>query len=204
MSGPAPITPPALNELQEHAQRQRQWQTMWQPPADSVATKGQIIVLTGNGIGKSNTAFGMGMAVLAQNRRLAVVQFLATHETSPARQFLGQHPLCEFTTFGDEPTWQAQHRTQDIDLTRRAWSFAKEKMRQSDLAMIILDDINPMLYHNYLAIDPVLLQLRQRNPALTVVLTGRHAPFELIDMADLCIEMRKTKLPDKSGAPRKA
>ena len=204
MSGPAPITPAALNELQQHAQRQRQWQTMWQAPADSVAAEGQIIVLTGNGIGKSNTAFGMGMAVLAQNRRLAVVQFLETPEASPARQFLGRHPLCEFTTFGHEATWQAQHRSTDTELTRLAWSFAIEKMRQSDLAMIILDDINPMLYHNYLAIDPVLLQLRQRNPALTVVLTGRHAPCELIDMADLCIEMRDKKLPDAPRSPRKA
>jgi cob(I)alamin adenosyltransferase len=66
-------------------------------------------------------------------------------------------------------------------------------MRQLYLAMIILDDINLVLHRNYLAIDPVLLQLRQRNPALTVVLTGRYAPCELIDMADRCIEMRGKK-----------
>ncbi len=114
---PVPIAPAAQNELQLHAQRQRHWQTMWQLPAASVLAnprnpappaepvppaKGQIIVLTGDGIGKSNTAFGMGMAMLAQNRPLAVVQFLPTPADSPVRRFLGFNRLCSFTTFGQE------------------------------------------------------------------------------------------------------
>ncbi len=218
-SVPVPVAPAAQNELQLHAQRQRHWQTMWQLPAASVLAnprnpappaepvppaKGQIIVLTGDGIGKSNTAFGMGMAMLAQNRPLAVVQFLPTPADSPVRRFLGFNPLCSFTTFGQEATWQAQDRTRDTDLTRHAWAFAKEKIQQPDLGMIILDDINMVLHHGYLGIDPVLRQLRQRNRALTVVLTGCHAPFELIDMANVCIEMRDAKLPGKPRSPGRA
>jgi cob(I)alamin adenosyltransferase len=208
--------------MQEHTQRQYQWQQRWQQklvpapraslptnpenpvrpqPATAAANPatGQIIVLTGDGLGKSNTAFGMGMAVLAQNRPLAVVQFLDTPQNSPARQFLGQHAQCVFETFGRGCTWNKQDRMQDTDLIRHAWQYATEKMHQPDLAMLILDDINLMLHHNYLNIDAVLRGLQQRPPQLTVLLTGRHAPFELRDIADICIEMRDMKAP---SAPR--
>jgi cob(I)alamin adenosyltransferase len=211
--------------MQEHTQRQYQWQQRWQQkfvqapraslpanldnpdnplmpnptaaPANPIT--GQIIVLTGDGLGKSNTAFGMGMAVLAQNRPLAVVQFLDTPQNSPARQFLGQHAQCVFETFGRGCTWDTHERKHDTDLTRQAWAYATEKMQHPDISMVILDDINLMLRHSYLNIDAVLHGLQQRPPALTVVLTGRHAPFELIDMADICIEMRDMKAPAPSN-----
>jgi cob(I)alamin adenosyltransferase len=207
--------------MQEHTQRQYQWQQKFvdapraslpgnldnpdNPVRPHLTTTtadlatGQIIVLTGDGLGKSNTAFGMGMAVLAQNRPLAVVQFLDTPQNSPARQFLGQHAQCVFETFGRGCAWDTQARKHDTDLTRQAWQYATEKMQQPDLAMLILDDINLILHHRYLNIDAVLRHLRQRPPALTVVLTGRHAPFELIDMADLCIELRDMKAPVPSN-----
>lgn len=190
----APANPSAipLNALQQHYQRQQQWQTQWQAPSTSPA-KGQIIVLTGDGFGKSNTAFGMGMAVLAQNRPLAVIQFLEAPSSHPARQFFGQHRLCQFHSFGQGCTWNNQDRVHNTNLVREAWGTATEKLQQPELALLILDDINLLIHHNYLNLDTVLRNLRQRHPALSVVLTGRHAPFELIDMADTCIDLREVR-----------
>lgn len=114
MLAPAnPATTP-LNALQQHYQRQQQWQAQWQAPSTSPA-KSQIIVLTGDGFGKSNTAFGMGMAVLAQNRPLAVIQFLETSPSHPARPKLPPLFLPSGQPANNQSATQPQgNRTMDV------------------------------------------------------------------------------------------
>ncbi|MCI3205254.1 MULTISPECIES: cob(I)yrinic acid a,c-diamide adenosyltransferase [Pandoraea] len=163
--------------------------------AAATTEKGLLIVHTGNGKGKSTAAFGMAVRMLGHDQRIGVVQFIKGALHTSERDFLGSHPQCDFITMGDGYTWNTQNRDADIATARKGWQAAVDMIESSNYRMVILDELNTVLKYEYLPLDEVLGVLTARGEMQHVVVTGRHAPDELIEAADLVTEMRLVKHP---------
>jgi len=164
--------------------------------------KGLIIVNTGAGKGKSSAAFGMILRCIAHQMPCAVVQFIKGAWDTGERRLIEAHfsHLCQFFAMGEGFTWETQDKEKDIAAARRGWEKAKELIRDERNRLVLLDEINIALRYDYLPIDEVVAFLKAEKPALThVVLTGRNAKEELIEIADLVTEMTLVKHPFRSG-----
>ncbi|MHC2335611.1 cob(I)yrinic acid a,c-diamide adenosyltransferase [Bradyrhizobium sp. USDA 4454] len=164
--------------------------------------KGLIIVHTGAGKGKSSSAFGMILRCVAHGFPCAVVQFIKGAWDTGERRLLTGHfgDLCQFHAMGEGFTWETQDRARDIAAAQAGWEKAKQLIADPNLRMVVLDEINIALRYDYLAIDDVVEYLTTSKPPMThVVLTGRNAKDELIEIADLVTEMTLVKHPFRSG-----
>jgi cob(I)alamin adenosyltransferase len=164
--------------------------------------KGLIIVHTGAGKGKSSSAFGMILRCVAHGFSCAVVQFIKGAWDTGERRLLTQHfgDLCQFHAMGEGFTWETQDRARDIAAAKAGWEKAKELIKDPSIRMVVLDEINIALRYDYLDVAEVIHFLQTEKPPLThVVLTGRNAKQELIDVADLVTEMTLVKHPFRSG-----
>jgi cob(I)alamin adenosyltransferase len=164
--------------------------------------KGLIIVHTGAGKGKSSSAFGMIVRCVAHGFPCAVVQFIKGAWDTGERRLLTTHfgELCQFHAMGEGFTWETQDRARDVAAAQAGWAKAKELISDDSLRMVVLDEINIALRYDYLDIAEVVEFLTHSKPPLThVVLTGRNAKQELIDVADLVTEMTLVKHPFRSG-----
>ncbi len=161
----------------------------------AIAEKGLLIVHTGSGKGKSTAAFGLLLRMIGRGRRAGVVQFIkgawSTGERTALERIGGD--LVSWHTMGEGFTWETQDRARDVAACRRAWERALELMREPDLALLVLDELNIALRYDYVPLDEVLSGLASRPPALHVVVTGRNAPPGLIEAADLVTEMTLVK-----------
>ncbi|PDT79536.1 cob(I)yrinic acid a,c-diamide adenosyltransferase [Bradyrhizobium sp. C9] len=164
--------------------------------------KGLIIVHTGAGKGKSSSAFGMIVRCVAHGFPCAVVQFIKGAWDTGERRLLTGHfgDLCQFHAMGEGFTWETQDRARDIAAAQAGWEKAKQLIADPSLRMVVLDEINIALRYDYLAIADVVDFLTNSKPPMThVVLTGRNAKDELIEIADLVTEMTLVKHPFRSG-----
>ncbi|MET4289560.1 cob(I)alamin adenosyltransferase [Bradyrhizobium sp. LB8.2] len=169
--------------------------------------KGLIIVHTGAGKGKSSSAFGMIVRCVAHGFPCAVVQFIKGAWDTGERRTLTGHfgDLCQFHAMGEGFTWETQDRARDIAAARAGWEKAKELILDHNLRMVVLDEINIALRYDYLDIAEVVDFLATQKPPMThVVLTGRNAKDELIEIADLVTEMTLVKHPFRSGIKAQA
>ena len=164
--------------------------------------KGLIIVHTGSGKGKSSAGFGMILRCIAHEMPCAVVQFIKGAWDTGERRLLTTHfgDLCQFHAMGEGLTWETQDRERDIAAAQAGWEKAKELIRDPEIRMVLLDEINIALRYGYLDVEEVLAFLRDARPERThVVLTGRNAAEALIEAADLVTEMGQVKHPFRAG-----
>ena len=160
--------------------------------------KGLIIIHTGNGKGKSSSGFGMILRCIGHGFPCAVVQFIKGSMQSAERDLLKDRfsDICQVHVMGEGFTWDTQDRERDIVAATKAWEKAKELIRDPDIQMVLLDEINIALRYDYLDAEEVADFLVNEKPEMThVVLTGRNAPDVLIDVADLVSEMKEVKHP---------
>lgn len=164
--------------------------------------KGLIIVHTGPGKGKSSSGFGMIMRCIAHGMPSAVVQFIKGAWQTGERTLIEENfsDLCQFYAMGEGFTWETQDKARDIAAARAGWEKAKEMILDEKNTMVLLDEINIALRYEYLDLEEVLEFLVEHKPAMThVVLTGRNAKEELIEIADLVTEMTQVKHPFRAG-----
>ena len=170
--------------------------------ATKTGEKGLIIVHTGKGKGKSTAAFGMIFRCIAHGLQCAVVQFIKGGMSTGERDLIQQRfsDICAFHTMGEGFTWETQDRQRDTEMARAAWEKAKELIRDPANRMVLLDEINIAIRYDYVPVAEVIDFLKTEKPEMThVVLTGRNAHPELIDLADLVTEMELVKHPFRSG-----
>ncbi len=173
--------------------------------AEKTARKGLLIVTTGAGKGKSTAAFGMALRCVGHGMKVGVVQFIKGAMDTAEREVLSRFDdLVEFKAMGEGFTWETQDRERDIAAARRAFEVAKAWLADPAYAMVILDELNVVLRYGYLPLDEVLAVLAARPPHQHAVLTGRNAPEELIEQADLVTEMKLVKHPFRSGVKAQA
>ena len=164
--------------------------------------KGLIIINTGKGKGKSSAAFGMIFRCIAHDMKCRVVQFIKGGMSTGERNLILSkfQATCEFHTMGEGFTWETQDKSRDTEMALSAWEKAKELIRDDRNKMILLDEINIALRYDYIDINDVVNFLINEKPTNThVVLTGRNAKDELIEIADLVTEMELIKHPFRSG-----
>ena len=161
---------------------------------------GLLIVHTGKGKGKSTAAFGMVLRCLGHGMRVGIVQFVkgvwSTGERTALERF-GDLVTCR--AMGEGFTWDTQDRARDIGAARGAWETAMAMLSDPSYALILLDELNIVLRYDYLPLDEVVTVLTAKRRDLHVVVTGRNARPELIEVADLVTEMTLVKHPFRAG-----
>ena len=172
--------------------------------AAAVPDRGLILVHTGNGKGKSSSAFGVIARALGWGHRVGVVQFIKGKWITGERQFFDKFPdQLDWHTMGEGFTWDTQDKARDIAAAEAAFARAREMMASGRYDLIVLDEINIAMRYDYLSTDDVLDGLKARAGQTSVILTGRDAKPELCDYADLVSEMVEVKHPFKAGLKAK-
>lgn len=161
---------------------------------------GLLLVLTGNGKGKSSSAFGMAARSLGHGLQIGIVQFIKGARSTGEETFFRRFPeQVRYHVMGAGFTWETQDRQDDIAKAQAAWAVAVELMSDPTVALVVLDELNIALKYGYLSLDQVLQDIGSRPMAQHVVVTGRGAPPALIDAADTVTEMGVVKHAFKSG-----
>lgn len=173
--------------------------------AGKTEERGLIIVHTGKGKGKTTAAMGMALRCIGHGQKVGIVQFVKGVWETGERRVLERFPeLCVMRAMGEGFTWDTQDLRRDVAAARRAFDAAKEMIADSSFRMVILDELNIVLRYGYLPLDEVVETLRGKPHDLHVVVTGRNAKQELIDIADLVTEMTLVKHPFRSGVKAQA
>ena len=175
--------------------------------ASKTEERGLIIVNTGKGKGKSTAAFGMIFRCIAHGIPCAVVQFIKGGMKTGERDLITSQfsEVCSFHTMGEGFTWETQDRSRDIEMAAAAWELGKTSILDPEVRMVLLDEINIALRYGYLDIGEVCKFLSSSKPEDThVILTGRNAHEDLLEIADLATEMELVKHPFRSGVKAQA
>lgn len=161
--------------------------------------KGLILVLTGNGKGKSSSAFGMVGRALGHQMKVGVCQFIKSRTDTGEEAFYGAHPDCDWHVLGDGFTWDTQDRTTDIETSEKGWQVATTMLTDPSYDLVILDELTYLLSYEYLDKETVLNTISEKPEMQHVVVTGRSALAELKDLADTVSEIKDEKHAYKSG-----
>jgi cob(I)alamin adenosyltransferase len=162
--------------------------------------KGLLMVYTGAGKGKTTAALGMVLRCVGHGMKVAMIQFIkGARDTAEERALKSFGDQVTFLRMGEGYTWETQDRERDTKFARQAWAKACEFLHDPSYAMVVLDEFNIALQHDYVRLEDVLPALRSRPRMQHVVMTGRGAKQELIDEADLVTEMKQVKHPFRAG-----
>lgn len=189
----------AIDQRHEEVMRKRK-ASYEERKAAATREKGLIIVNTGAGKGKTSAALGLVFRALGHGMRVGVVQFtkgaIETGEATFASELGGR---VDFFTLGEGYTWETQNRQRDITTARQAWDQARTLLDDPKYQLVVLDELNIVLKYDYVPLSEVLKTLRNKRDDLHVIVTGRSAKDELIELADLVTDMKLVKHPYKSG-----
>jgi cob(I)alamin adenosyltransferase len=173
--------------------------------AGKTIERGLLIVHTGKGKGKSTAAFGMIFRHIGHGMRSGVVQFVKGAWGTGERRVLDKFPdLVTVKVMGEGFTWETQDRERDIAHARAGWEAAKDMIADPSYRMVLLDELNIVLRYDYLPLEEVMAVLKARPIDKHIVITGRNAREELIEIADLVTEMEQIKHPFRSGVKAQA
>jgi cob(I)alamin adenosyltransferase len=168
--------------------------------ATKTQEKGLLIVHTGKGKGKSTAAFGMVFRALGHGYKVGVVQFVKGVWETGERDVLMKFPeLVTINAMGEGFTWDVADRQRDLTAARAAWEQAKALISDPENKLVLLDELNIVLRYDYLPLEEVVEFLRNKPVDTHVIVTGRNAKDELIEIADLVTEMTEIKHHFRAG-----
>lgn len=168
--------------------------------ATKTIEKGLLIVHTGKGKGKSTAAMGLAMRSMGHGHKVGIVQFVKGVWETGERTIFDKFPeLVTIRAMGEGFSWETQDRQRDIQAAESAWGMAKDMIMDPSYKLVILDELNIPLRYDNLDINDVVAFLKGKPKDLHVVVTGRNAKEELLDIADLVTEMTMIKHPFRSG-----
>lgn len=190
---------PPDSDAASYAQRmQRRKAIQDRRMAETATDRGLVIVHTGAGKGKTTAALGMVLRSLGHGYRVAIVQFIkGAWEPAEKRAFEPWKEQLKFHATGEGFTWETQDKVRDKRVAQAGWEVALRYLADPDYHLVLLDEVNIALKKEYLSIEQVLEGIGRRPEKTHVVLTGRNAPDELIERADLVTEMSLIKHPLK-------
>ena len=165
-------------------------------------TRGLLMVHTGNGKGKTTCALGLMMRAAGRGLKCCMIQFMKSRNDRYGEHVSADKLGIEVHTMGDGFTWDTKNPEQDINTARETWALCVEKLRSGDYDLLVFDELVYVLSYNMLPVEEVLEEfrtIRASQPALHIVVTGRDAPPQLIEAADLVTEMREIKHPFTAG-----
>ncbi len=185
---------------QKHQQRmQRKKAVIDASIARADREQGVLLVLTGNGKGKSSSAFGMVARALGHGMRVGVAQFIKGCSDTGEEAFFRQQANVTWHVLGEGFTWETQNLAQDIKTAQQGWAIVQEMLCDDSLDLIILDELTYPLKYGWLGLDRVLTDLANRPPMQHVVITGRGAPDALREAADTVTQLEDIKHAYRAG-----
>ena len=187
---------PETDEAGYRKRMERRQQVQKQRVEERNKEKGLVLVFTGHGKGKTTAGLGLVLRTLGHGERVAIVQFIkGGWEPGEARALRMFGDQVSWHALGEGFTWETQDRERDRQLVAEAWQQSLTYLRDPAVQLVLLDEINVALKLGYLPVEDVLAGVDQRPELTHVVLTGRGAPQELIERADLVTEMSLVKHP---------
>jgi len=174
----------------------------WRREGYQENTKGLLMVNTGDGKGKTTCALGLMMRAAGRGMNCCMIQFMKAKTDRYGEHESAELLDIEVHTMGDGFTWDTNNPEQDIKTSRETWALCVEKMRSEEYDLLVFDELVYVLDYKFLPLEEVIGEIksvREKQPHLHIVLTGRNAPPELIEAADLVTEMKETKHPFNAG-----
>lgn len=162
--------------------------------------KGLLLVITGNGKGKSSSGFGMVARALGHDLRVGVVQFIKGAFSTGEEAFFRRFPNeVEYHVMGDGFTWDTQNLEQDIASAEKGWQVCKQLLNDPTIDVVLFDELNIVLKMHYLDVDAVISDLSNRPEMKHVIITGRGAPDAIIEAADTVSRIEDVKHAFRAG-----
>ncbi len=174
----------------------------WRREGYQENTKGLLMVNTGDGKGKTTCALGLLMRAAGRGMNCCMIQFMKAKNDRYGEHESAELLGIEVHTMGDGFTWDTNDKAQDIKTSEETWELCKQKMNSEEYDILVFDELIYVLDYKFLDLQVVLDEIknvRLKQPHLHIVLTGRNAPQELIDMSDLVTEMKEVKHPFHAG-----
>ena len=167
--------------------------------AEATESRGIVIVLTGDGKGKSSSAFGTLARAIGHGYQGGVVQFIKGTWDSGDHRFFGEHPSVEYHVMGTGFTWETRDREKDRQAAVAAWEHAERLLEDASLKLVVLDELTYVIRYGHLDVQRVVeaIEFRPRNQS--IILTGRDAQDELLELADTVSEVTKVKHAFEQG-----
>lgn len=187
-----------INEAHKAAMKKLQADQRQKRLESRKAERGLVLVHTGNGKGKSSSAFGVVIRALGWGHQVGVVQYVKGTWKTGEKSFFNELPV-DWHTMGEGFTWETQDRDRDIAAAEAAFEQSTKMMQSGEYDLILLDEINIVLRYDYLDVADVIEAVNNRHDRTSVILTGRDAKPELMEMADLVTEMTEIKHPYQAG-----
>jgi cob(I)alamin adenosyltransferase len=189
-----------MPETDHQARMQRLKSSVDRRIAAAQDEKGLLVVHTGAGKGKTTAALGMAIRCLGHGMKVGIVQFIkGAIDTAEERILKSFGDQVVFLRMGEGYTWETQNRDRDKAVAQEAWVEVEKFLQDPTFGMVVLDELNIAIHHEYIFLEQVLKAVAQRPPMLHVVITGRGAKPELIEAADLVSEMKMIKHPFRKG-----
>jgi len=165
-------------------------------------TKGLLMVNTGDGKGKTTAALGLLMRAAGRGLKCCLIQFMKSKNDRYGEHEAADKLGIEVHTMGDGFTWDTKNPAQDIKTSEETWALCVEKMRSKEYELLVFDELVYVLDYKFLDVNKVLQEIKEvraEQPHLHIVVTGRNAPPELVEAADLVTEMKEIKHPFNAG-----
>ena len=161
--------------------------------------KGLLLVLTGNGKGKSSSAFGMAARALGHGMKVGVAQFIKGRTDTGEEAFFSPHPNVIWHVLGEGFTWDTQNLARDTETAQTGWNVAKAFLKDETINLVIFDELTYPIKYGWLDVENILEDIESRPPMQHVVITGRGAHPSLCEAADTVTTLEDTKHAYRSG-----
>ncbi|MCB5185510.1 cob(I)yrinic acid a,c-diamide adenosyltransferase [Methylobacillus gramineus] len=185
---------------QRHSERMARKKSVVDAKIDAAKVeRGLLLVNTGNGKGKSTAAFGLLARALGHGMKAVVVQFVKGRSDTGEEAFFRDQPGVTWHVMGEGFTWETQNRDRDISAAQQGWAAAQAALKDPAVGVVILDELNIVLKYKYLELSQVLADITQRPSMQHVIVTGRAAQPELVELADTVTDMTMVKHAFKNG-----
>ena len=167
--------------------------------AKATEERGVLILMKGNGKGKSSSAFGTMARALGHGQKAGLIQFIKGRMATGEYLFFKDHPNVDFHVMGHGFTWETQDKSQDIEAAQKAWAVAEGMLASDDYNILVFDELSYMFKYGYLDVEPVVAALGRRPAHQNVIITGRTMHRKLQDIADTISEIADVEHAFRKG-----
>lgn len=179
-------------------------QVMDKKIAAATEERGVLILLKGNGKGKSSSAFGTMARSLGHGKRCAVIQFIKGRKETGEFKLFRDHAMCDWFIMGHGFTWETQDKARDIEAAQQAWQQAEKLLADDSYDMLVFDEMSYMFKYQYLDLEPVVEALKNRPRNQSVIITGRTMALPLQEIADTISIVQDEKHAFRQGVKAQA
>ena len=172
--------------------------------AKATEERGVVILLKGNGKGKSSSAFGTMARSVGHGKRCAVIQFIKGRTETGEYKLFKNHPQIDWHVMGHGFTWETQDKEKDIEAAQQAWSIAEKLLQDDSYDLLVFDEMSYMFKYHYLDVAPVIEALKNRPKDQSVMITGRAMPETLEEAADTISSIRDERHAFRLGVKAQA